>query len=421
MKSRKIIKFDYDMWVIHRSGYLVRKDNAPKYFGLSLFIHAALFSFFMFEATRQMQNFGSSDLVEFEVITEPGPAVYNDSFVDGDILSAANIARPLPEPAQLAEPSEPSVSKEVLSEKAADTSKLDEEHALAAKALADARLAQMEQEAQAQEAADAKARIQAFEQEQAEAAAQAAAEARAAKVRAAAIAKAEREGAQRAADAQRAAEAARRAEQAAAYEQQRRNEAESLAAERQARMAPVSGNGALSAGDPQGIRGIGDLRQMPGNPKPNYAPEERLNKHEGEVVFNAFVTPEGTLTDFKLVKSTGFRSLDGKTLSALRKWKFYPNQSGWVRIPFVWTLRGEVQEAGGLLKISAAPQNYQKSLSGLGAPREQRPTILGARPEAATQNAVPPAEVQPTEVENTAEGQTPAQMGSTLSEDTWSE
>ena len=128
------------------------------------------------------------------------------------------------------------------------------------------------------------------------------------------------------------------------------------------RTAPLSGskinsvattqNGSESA-DPRGaVRNLGDLRQMPGNPRPQYSYEERMNRIEGEVIFHAFVNPDGTLKDFKILKSSGSRSLDGKTLGALKKWRFYPNQSGWVQIPFVWTLKGEAESADGLLKTS---------------------------------------------------------------------
>ncbi len=111
-------------------------------------------------------------------------------------------------------------------------------------------------------------------------------------------------------------------------------------------------NGTESA-DPRGaVRSLGDLRQLPGNPRPQYSYQERMNRIEGEVIFHAFVTSDGTLKDFRLLKSSGSRSLDGKTLGALKKWRFYPNQSGWVKIPFVWTLKGEVESADGLLKTS---------------------------------------------------------------------
>lgn len=103
-------------------------------------------------------------------------------------------------------------------------------------------------------------------------------------------------------------------------------------------------NSNAQTGSANGIRSIDELKQVPGNPKPAYSHDERLRREQGQVVFVAFVTADGKLTNFKLVQSTGFRNLDGKTLSALKKWKFYPGQQGWVEIPQVWTLKGDVEE-----------------------------------------------------------------------------
>ncbi len=109
-------------------------------------------------------------------------------------------------------------------------------------------------------------------------------------------------------------------------------------------------NSKIASGSPNGIRSVDSLRQMPGNPKPKYSSDERLRREQGKVIFYAFVTPEGNLQNFKLVQSTGFRNLDGKTLSALKKWRFYPGQQGWVEIPQIWSLKGDVQEMPTLLR-----------------------------------------------------------------------
>lgn len=104
------------------------------------------------------------------------------------------------------------------------------------------------------------------------------------------------------------------------------------------------------AGDPNGVRSLDQLRQIPGNPKPQYAMDERLRREQGLVAFHAFISKSGTPSDFRLTSSTGFRNLDGKTLAALKKWKFYPGQEGWVEIPFKWDLKGGVQELPTLLR-----------------------------------------------------------------------
>lgn len=104
------------------------------------------------------------------------------------------------------------------------------------------------------------------------------------------------------------------------------------------------------AGAPTGIRSLDQLRQMPGNPRPQYDREERRRGDQGEVAFAAYISKEGVPTQFRMMKSTGFRNLDGKTLAALKKWRFYPGQEGWVELPFRWDLKGGVQEDGGLLR-----------------------------------------------------------------------
>ncbi|MBC7741584.1 MAG: TonB family protein [Bdellovibrionaceae bacterium] len=101
---------------------------------------------------------------------------------------------------------------------------------------------------------------------------------------------------------------------------------------------------AVVAGEPNGVRSLDQLKQIPGNPKPQYSNEERLRRQNGDVVFYAFITKTGSPTQFKMVQSTGHRNLDVKTLAALKKWKFYPGQQGWVEIPFKWDLKGGVQE-----------------------------------------------------------------------------
>lgn len=143
---------------------------------------------------------------------------------------------------------------------------------------------------------------------------------------------------------------------AAAAEQAARARAAQLAAAKAAQQAAAAGKGnGSSSGVASGngkVRSIENLRQRPGNPKPSYAIEERFRKEQGTVVFHAFVTSEGTLENFKLIQSTGYKSLDGKTLAALKKWKFYPGQQGWVEIPQTWNLKGEAEEMPTTLRRS---------------------------------------------------------------------
>ena len=152
----------------------------------------------------------------------------------------------------------------------------------------------------------------------------------------------------------------RASENAAAAERAARERAEALAAASRGRGTGDAGIGRGSsganedakaaAGAPTGVRSIDQLRQMPGNPKPSYSMEERLNRQQGRVVFQAYVTREGALKGFRLLSSTGYKNLDGKTLGALKKWRFYPGQQGWVEIPQVWTLKGDVEQMPATLR-----------------------------------------------------------------------
>lgn len=154
------------------------------------------------------------------------------------------------------------------------------------------------------------------------------------------------------------------AENAALAERAAREKAEALAAASRGRATGDSGAGRGSsgandtanaaAGSPNGVRSIDQLRQVPGNPKPVYSVEERLNRQQGRVIFQAYVTKDGALTNFRLLNSTGYKNLDGKTLAALRKWRFYPGQQGWVEIPQNWTLKGDVQQLPATLRRRAA-------------------------------------------------------------------
>lgn len=159
-----------------------------------------------------------------------------------------------------------------------------------------------------------------------------------------------------------AAEAASAAEAAKALAAQESQKA----TERQRRTGYGRGNGLASglgagnrgsseysrvlSGNSNGVRSLDQLRQMPGNARPQYSYQERLKGHQGAVVFWAYVNKEGFLTEFKQVQTTGYSNLDSKTLESLKRWRFYPGQEGWVELPFKWDLKGGPQEMPTLLR-----------------------------------------------------------------------
>lgn len=100
----------------------------------------------------------------------------------------------------------------------------------------------------------------------------------------------------------------------------------------------------------EGVRALRDLRQMPGNIKPQYSLADRRASKQGDVVYNAFIGSSGRPERFVLIKSSGHQSLDQNTLLALKKWRFYPGQEGWVELPFRWSLTGGATEAPSLLR-----------------------------------------------------------------------
>lgn len=155
------------------------------------------------------------------------------------------------------------------------------------------------------------------------------------------------ENAQALAQAEAAAE-----EQKAEDERAAQAAASALAAEKAA-MAAAQGNAEKSSAPTENtgeLRSLAQLKQKPGNPRPSYDAQERLEGHNGAVIFKAFVTQDGGLKDFRMIQSSGYKNLDFKTLRALKQWKFYPGQEGWVELPFQWDLKGGPQEMPTLLR-----------------------------------------------------------------------
>jgi TonB family protein len=146
--------------------------------------------------------------------------------------------------------------------------------------------------------------------------------------------------AKEAAKAQAAQLAAERAHQAAAAKQA--HEAAIAAAAAKLAMRPTQDGDA--PGDGNQVRSLEELKQMPGNERPQYDAQDRLHQRQGEVAFLAYVSRDGSIVNYKMLKSSGHRELDSKTLKAIRGWKFYPGQEGWVEIPFKWDLKGGPQE-----------------------------------------------------------------------------
>jgi len=119
-------------------------------------------------------------------------------------------------------------------------------------------------------------------------------------------------------------------------------------------LSDASGLGAASNNAGSGgngrVRSLAEMRQLPGNRRPQYDVQERLSGLEGTVKFLGFVDKNGQVVKVNLTQTSGHRSLDLKSLQAVKNWKFYPGQEGWVEIPLEWNLKGTAEELPALLR-----------------------------------------------------------------------
>lgn len=140
---------------------------------------------------------------------------------------------------------------------------------------------------------------------------------------------------------------------AQAKEQSRLQAEQEARANRMAKEQALSqqkANSAAVGGGEANLRRLDQIRQRPGNPKPTYSNEDRLEGRAGAVSFAAYISAEGLPTQIQLLQSSGHRSLDLKTLTAIKQWRFFPGQEGWVEIPFNWDLKGGAKELPVLLR-----------------------------------------------------------------------
>lgn len=73
--------------------------------------------------------------------------------------------------------------------------------------------------------------------------------------------------------------------------------------------------------------------------KVEYPKASLMNEEQGTVVLELLVNPEGSVTDSKIEKSSGFRNLDKAAQKSLSACKFKPTaKSEWQKIEYKWTL-----------------------------------------------------------------------------------
>jgi TonB family protein len=80
-------------------------------------------------------------------------------------------------------------------------------------------------------------------------------------------------------------------------------------------------------------------------PEPEFPMAERRKGRHGSGIYRLVVDPRnGEVTEVKVLKSTGFRSLDANAVMAFFKWRFRPNTVKLVDVPFEFGLLGYARE-----------------------------------------------------------------------------
>ncbi|WP_413674691.1 energy transducer TonB [Massilia cellulosiltytica] len=79
--------------------------------------------------------------------------------------------------------------------------------------------------------------------------------------------------------------------------------------------------------------------------KPQYPAADVQASHESKVTLGFLVNENGKVKDSKVIKSSGFTTLDEAARSALAQCSFQPAVEqgkavqGWTKVQYVWTLR----------------------------------------------------------------------------------
>ena len=80
-------------------------------------------------------------------------------------------------------------------------------------------------------------------------------------------------------------------------------------------------------------------RILPVNTHPEYPPAALQARHEGRVLLAVLVSEQGKAAKVRILKSSGFKSLDDSAAMAVRSWKFQPAERAgkptacWVKVP----------------------------------------------------------------------------------------
>jgi periplasmic protein TonB len=82
------------------------------------------------------------------------------------------------------------------------------------------------------------------------------------------------------------------------------------------------------------------LKQMSGNKPPSYTHEMRMDKMQGAGQLVYYVGKDGSVSQLRVTRSTGYAELDKAAVDAFSKYKFVPGQDGFTVHDFEFSLKG---------------------------------------------------------------------------------
>lgn len=112
----------------------------------------------------------------------------------------------------------------------------------------------------------------------------------------------------------------------------------------------ASGNEAEIANEeealPAGTRLNSDLKQNPGNKQPVYPQIARQKGWEGTVGLTYNISPEGSVSDIEITRSSGYEVLDQEAVHAVSLFRYLPQQEGrtYHRVTFMLTQNSQSQK-----------------------------------------------------------------------------
>jgi protein TonB len=107
-------------------------------------------------------------------------------------------------------------------------------------------------------------------------------------------------------------------------------------------------------GKPDGsARSYTDLQQKPGNRPPQYPVMARRQNQQGQVQLTYYVKGDGSISELKLLKSSGYPALDQEAVRAVSLYRYQPGQEGWTIHPVNFELQGPVKKMPSRLRTSS--------------------------------------------------------------------